>query len=346
MTTKTDRTPIPSADAWFAGGARLAYDPAARRLEREAPPGAGGLRVFIRREGAASRHATFLGGFPDGSYGWARTAAHLPPPSEVSRLFVEYVGQGDSDKPRRHPYGTLERADLVEAAWAAYDVRETALVCFDYSSLVAMEILDRRLSGRVAASTGPRITGVFIFNGGLFTDSHSHPWDTTPLLRSPLGAQATWAAQRSRFIFGQMAQSLWSKDYRVSRDEIDELFNVVTRRDGAAFLHFGAGFVAEHKSRLRRLDFARLFRAYKDAMPFMVGGSTLDPFEPKQVRKARRLLEPEGLMVRELPGGHLTTSEQPAPLAGLIREFLAAVEAKPRSAPTRAAHRTGTKTSA
>ena len=55
---------------------------------------------------------TVLPGFPDGSYGWAQVDRMLgdgPGP----RLYVEPVGQGDSDKPRHYPYSTIERADLV-----------------------------------------------------------------------------------------------------------------------------------------------------------------------------------------------------------------------------------------
>src|SRR6185312_1611197 len=44
--------------------------------------------------------------------------------------------------------------------------------------------LARTASGEDA---GPVITAVFMMNGGLFADAHTHPWQTTPLLRTPLG---------------------------------------------------------------------------------------------------------------------------------------------------------------
>ena len=91
-----------------------------------------------------------------------------------------------SDKPKDYAYSTAERTDLVEAIWRDFGVRSTTLVAFDFSSLVVLEHPRRRLerAERGEPASGPDIRGVFIFNGGLFTDGHSHhPWYTTPVLR-------------------------------------------------------------------------------------------------------------------------------------------------------------------
>ena len=60
-----------SADAWFAGGERVGYDPKAHTIfaredvAREDAP----LRVFLRQEGDPAHAVSFLPGFPDGSFG-------------------------------------------------------------------------------------------------------------------------------------------------------------------------------------------------------------------------------------------------------------------------------------
>src|SRR5712692_1429272 len=171
----------PSAQAWFAGGERVGYDPKARAIVRA--QGAA-LNVFLRRVGDLAHAVSFLPGFPDGSFGWAKVL-HLPSAAEMPKLFVEYVGMGDSDKPKDYAYSTAERTDLVEAIWRDLSVQSTTLVAFDFSSLVVLEHLRRRLERleRGEPPGGPDIRGVFIFNGGLFTDGHTHPWYTTPLLR-------------------------------------------------------------------------------------------------------------------------------------------------------------------
>src|SRR5260370_5567209 len=81
--------PTPSARAWFAGGERFGYDPGARAIvaAQDAP-----LKIFLRREGDLAHAVSFLPGFPDGSFGWAKVRPHLPSADEMPKLFVVYVG--------------------------------------------------------------------------------------------------------------------------------------------------------------------------------------------------------------------------------------------------------------
>ena len=90
----------------------------------------------------------------------------------------------------------------------------------------------------------------------------------------------------------------------------------IAAQDGAA-----AGFVADHKAQGDRLDFGRLFTAYRDQFPFLVGGSDEDPFEHRQVDLAEERLGRLDLQIERLSGGHLTTNEQPEALAALIAKF-------------------------
>jgi pimeloyl-ACP methyl ester carboxylesterase len=312
--------PAPSAQAWFAGGARAGYDPKARAIvaAQDAP-----LNVFLRREGDLTHAVSFLPGYPDGSFGWAKVLPHLPDAAAMPKLFVEYAGMGDSGKPKDYSYSTAERTDLLEAIWRDLGVQTTTLVAFDFSSLVVLEHLQRRLerSGRGQPAGGPDIRGVFIFNGGLFTDGHSHPWYTTPMLRR----LPSWARRGlgpfTRFKRLAGVRTLWSEGYRVTDTEIRELYNAMDRHDGLFYLAAAAGFVADHKAQGGRLDFGRLFKAYRDRFPFLIGGSNEDPFEHRQIDLAQKRLGKLGLQIERLPGGHLTTNEQPEALAGLIAKF-------------------------
>ena len=313
--------PTFSAEAWFARGNRVGYDPKTRILVRD---GDAPLKVFLSREGDAAHAVTFMPGFPDGSFGWAKVRPHFPNAAEMPKLFFDFVGMGDSDKPKDYAYSTAERANLVEAIWRDLSVQSTTLVTFDFSSLVVLEILRRRLerSERGEPAGGPKIRGVFTFNGGLFTDGHSHPWYTTPMLRR----LPNRARQRLGRPFGLFKRTpgirvMWSKGYRVTDSELRELHGALDRHDGLFYLAAGAGFVADHRAQGERLDFGQLFRAYHDQFPFLVGGSDQDPFEHRQVDLAEERLGTLGLSIVRLPGGHLTTHEQPEALAALIREF-------------------------
>jgi pimeloyl-ACP methyl ester carboxylesterase len=320
-TAITDRAVYrgPSAQAWFADGERVGYDPKARAIvaAQDTP-----LKTFLKREGEVSHAVTFLPGYPDGSFGWAKVRPHLPNEAEMAKLFVEYVGMGDSDKPKDYAYSTAERTDLVEALWRDFSVQSTTLVAFDFSSLVVLEHLRRRLerAERGQPAGGPAIRGVVIFNGGLFTEGHSHPWYTTPILRR-LPKRAWRELGRSFRLFNIMTRVMWSKGYRVTDAEVRELQNTMSRRDGLFYLAAAAGFVADHKAQGDRLDFGRIFNAYRDQFPFLVGGSDKDSFEHRQIDLAEERLGKLGLQIERLPGGHLTTNEQPEALAALIAKF-------------------------
>src|SRR5246500_5185120 len=216
----------PSAQAGFAVGERVGYDPKARAIvaAQDAP-----LKTFLKREGGVSHAVTFLPGFPDGSFGWAKVRPHLPNAAELPKLFVEYVGMGDSDKPKDYAYSTAERTDLVEALWRDLSVQSTTLVAFDFSSLVVLEHLRRRLerAGRGEPAGGPAIRSVFIFNGGLFADGDSPPWyPPPPILRTP--PKRVWRGlARSFTLFKMMAGVMWSKGYQVMDAEVRELQNTM-----------------------------------------------------------------------------------------------------------------------
>lgn len=321
-------TLITAAD-WFGGGRRVPYDLGYHRI-LTAPDDVSDLStphlmVFERVVGApdaSGRWITMLPGYPDGSYDYARVNALLAG-DLAPRLYVEYVGQGDSDKPSDYHYSTLERADLVEAQWQAHGVRHTFVATFDYSSLVLMELLARqqeRLSRGEQLTT--RIESVLIANGGLFAGAHSHPWQTTPLLKTPLGALSMRRAQRSPAFFVNIMRNarMYAPEYSVTDAELLEMYDAITRRDGAAFLHRAAGFAVEHKAHARRWDFAQLYHALRDSVSFCIVGSEEDVFEPRQIVAARKRLGADGLDIRMLPGGHLITAEHPDLLAALIHE--------------------------
>jgi pimeloyl-ACP methyl ester carboxylesterase len=242
----------------------------------------------------------------------------------MPKLFLDYVGMGDSDKPKDYAYSTSERADLVEAIWRGLGVQSTTLVAFDFSSLVVLELLRRRLerSERGEPASGPGIRGVFIFNGGLFTDGHTHPWYTTPMLRR-LPTRARRGVGRPFALFKRMpgVREMWSRGYHVTGAELRELHSAMDRHDGLFYLAAAADFVADHKAQGDRLDFGHIYYAYRDQFPFLVGGSDEDPFEHRQIDLAQERLGNSGLQIERLPGGHLTTNEQPAALAALIERF-------------------------
>ena len=85
-----------TAEQWFALGERVPYDCRAKRILRpgDATDSPDIVHVFQRvvRDGPPSEKAvwaTFLPGFPDGSFGWARIDRYLATDELVPRIFVE-----------------------------------------------------------------------------------------------------------------------------------------------------------------------------------------------------------------------------------------------------------------
>jgi len=235
---------VVSAEEWFSGGERLPYDPERASFDDGSP-----LRVFVRHASGAGTTLTFLPGWPDGSFGWAKVDAQLAERSDAGRLFLDYVGHGDSDKPLEHPYSTSERADLVEALWRARSIEATVVVAFDYSCIVGLELLARRVERRRAGEDpGTVIHTCLLANGGLFADGHTHPWFTTPLFKSRAGGPLMRAGQHSRRAFAPFFRPVFSRSYRVTAAEVEQAYRAISRRDGVRVLPATAAFVDEPAS--------------------------------------------------------------------------------------------------
>jgi pimeloyl-ACP methyl ester carboxylesterase len=236
-----------SAEEWFSGGERLPYDPQRARFDDSSA-----LRVFVRHASGDGTTLTFLPGWPDGSFGWAKVDALLAERSDAGRLFLDYVGHGDSDKPLDHPYSTYERADLVEAVWRARSVDATVVVAFDYSCIVSLELLARRIERkRAGEDPGTVIRACLLANGGLF-DGHTHPWFTTPLFKSRAGGAFMSVGQRSRRAFAPFFRPVFSRSYRVTAAEVEQAYRAISRRDGVRVLPATARFVDEHREHAAR----------------------------------------------------------------------------------------------
>jgi pimeloyl-ACP methyl ester carboxylesterase len=302
-----------SAEEWFSGGERLPYDPERASFDDGSP-----LGVFARHASGGGTTLTFLPGWPDGSFGWAKVDAELAERGNRDRLFLDYLGHGDSDKPLDYTYSTYERADLVEALWGAKSVEATVVVAFDYSCIVSLELLARRIERqRAGEDPGTVIPACLLANGGLFADGHTHPWFTTPLFKSPAGGPLTWVGQHSGRAFAPIFRSVFSRSYRVSAAEIEQAYQAISRRDGVRVLPATAAYVDEHREHAARWDLRRIAAELGGAVRFHVVGSSEDRFEARQLGLARERLG-DAVESTELPGGHLATAEQPGRLVQLI----------------------------
>jgi len=319
-----------TANQWFSGGSRIPYDPDTGKVSgnKAAPAASNTIHVFkkVCKDISADENsawASFLPGWPDGSYGWAKVDQQLTGKNIGHRLFFDHVGHGGSDKPVDYPYSTTERADMVEALWQSEGIKSTFVFAFDYSSIVTLELLARQ-QDRLDAGENlvTKIEGVLLINGGLYADGHTHPFMSTPILKSWMGNMITSIAQRFKPVFAEITSSLWSKGFQVTSAEIDELYNAIGRRNGIKLMARTADFLKDHIQNAERLNLSRLFQSSKDMVSFHVVGSEEDQFEGRQAILANERLGNQGLSVEIIPGGHLSTSEKPELLAKFILDVV------------------------
>ncbi|PYU35418.1 MAG: hypothetical protein DMG28_02775 [Acidobacteria bacterium] len=122
---------------------------------------------------------TLLHGFPSSSWDYAKVLLGLE--AEFRVVAFDFLGFGNSDKPRSSRYMIHQQADLTEAVWRHFSVRRTAIVAHDYGVSVAQELLACREQGAEAVE----VSGITFLNGGLYADLH-RPLAVQRLLRKPL----------------------------------------------------------------------------------------------------------------------------------------------------------------
>ena len=334
MTNPTDT--FVSADDWFATGKRVHFD---HKRKEIAPEKRKDCTVPVFRRVVIPQHSnpdamwlTMLPGFPHGSYGYAKVETLLQSNrnlnADIPRLYVEYVGQGNSDKPKEgYAYSTIERANLVEAHWKNQGVKTTVLVSLDFSSLVMLELLQRQKAREAKGIRYPRIEHVLSVNGGYFADGHSHGVMNTPVVKSTFGPMSASAAQRSTMVFNKMLVPLYSKEYRKNnskafKQEIKDVQKAIRLHQGSKIMPQMTSFVEEHKTRADRWNLQTIYQTYcrEQGISFLIMKSEEDPFEGDQMDLVRDRMKAYKNKVRteKLRGGYVAASEQAGVLVSRI----------------------------
>lgn len=283
---------IVRAADWWAGGSRIA--------------GPAGHRVFVREGGPADAPLlTFLHGFPTSSLDWAGMFSRLE--GERRLLAPDFLGFGDSDKPRPHRYSLLEQADAVEAAWTRFGVSRTAIVAHDYGVSVAQELLARRDDGDLPVE----VTAVAFLNGGMIPSLHralpiqkllAHRV-TGPLL-TRLTTERTFRAGMRRVIARPIADA-----------ELHEHWLALVNRGGRDLGHALLAYIDERRRYAKRWEEA-IVRA---DVPLRFVWGPLDPVSGAHMLAELRLRRPDAA-VTELAGvGHYPQLEDPEAVARELR---------------------------
>jgi pimeloyl-ACP methyl ester carboxylesterase len=282
------------AERWLASGERI-------ELELDS----GSWDVFVRTAGSGP-WLTLLHGFPTSSWDWAPVAQILEPRFRV--LTFDFLGFGDSDKPRDHEYSIGEQANVTEALWRRLGIEETGLVGHDYGATVAQELLARAEEG----TFDPRLNGVVLLNAGLYVEL-ARPLLIQRLLAAPLAGRllAYLVTERA---FSRSLSSVFSDSHQPTAADLHQQWQLVRRRDGVAvtpkLLHY---------MRERRANAARWEGALEGtAVPRRLVWGMADPRSGDQITDHARQRIPSLDVVALDDVGHYPQLEAPERVATAI----------------------------
>jgi pimeloyl-ACP methyl ester carboxylesterase len=264
--------------------------------------------VFVRVEGPDDgRWVTFLHGFPTCSYDWEPIVEPLAAAGNRLLLF-DFLGFGDSDKPRE-PYSYADQVAIVRGLWSRYGVDSTAVVAHDYGVTVAQELL---------ASGDPEVERVAFLNGGMFAHLH-RPIRVQKLLRMPVIGALVARLANERSLASSM-RTIFSAEHQPSDEELHELWLGVARRDGSRNYHRLIRYIDERRANADRWGGAI---ASTDRPLLFVWGDA-DPISGAHMVVEARRRAPGARFETRADIGHYPQLEDPAWVAGSLREFLSA----------------------
>lgn len=251
---------------------------------------------------------TLIHGFPTSSMDWAKV---LPQLSEHFTVLVfDFVGFGDSSKPKDYNYSTFERADLVEKIWKRLAIQSTSVVAHDFGSTVLLELLYRQKNDLLSAN----IENAVLLNGGLFTDLHRPLMAQKALLNPYFGP--LFSKLITYKIFSKQVRS--SLGIQIDESELKETWKSINNRDGLRNYHKLIRYILDRRENRNRWE--PLISDNRTPKKFIWG--LKDPISGAHMLEEIVKRNPEALVARLSDVGHFPQLEDPKKVADEILSFL------------------------
>ncbi len=275
-------------ESWFESGERV-------RVEL----GGDSFEIFCRTSGSGP-WLTLLHGFPTSSWDWAKVAPALEQRFRV--LCFDFLGFGDSDKPRRHRYSIAEQADLTEALWRQFGIGETVLVGHDYGATVVQELLARE-------RTAARVSSVILLNAAVYVRL-ARPLVIQRLLASRIAGPLVARAVSER-VFRKSLASVISPQHPLGEHELHQHWQVLERRGGAQLSHRLSHYMPDRRRHATRWEAA----LEHQRVPLRFIWGMADPRSGAHIAREIRRRLPAAPFVGLDDVGHYPQLEVPEPVA-------------------------------
>jgi pimeloyl-ACP methyl ester carboxylesterase len=260
----------------------------------------GSFEIFCR-VGGSGPWLTALHGFPTSSWDWAGVAPLLE--RRFRMIYLDFIGFGDSDKPRDHRYSIFEQAHLTEALWRHLGVEDTSIVAHDYGATVAQELLAR---DRTSAS----ISAVVLLNAALYVRL-ARPLVLQRLLANRVSGPivARVATERT---FRRSFASIFSAEHPIGEAELHEHWLVMQRRGGSARVsHLLSHYIDDRRRHAVRWE-AALEHTHA---PLRFIWGMADPRSGAHIAREIRRRLPEARLIALADVGHYPHLEVPTVVA-------------------------------
>lgn len=268
-------------------------------------------RIFAIERGAThpGTPVLVLHGFPTSSWDFADAIELLAERRRV--IAFDFLGYGLSAKPPSASYSLFEQADIALAVARAHDLSRVHLVAHDMGTSVATELIARR-----EWKTLPlELETLTLTNGSVHVDL-AHLTLGQKLLRSPAGP--LFARLNNRRSFGVQIRRICAK--KPSEQELDAMWELVTRDDGAArlpqlirYVDERYRFYARWIQPLTRLD-----------VPTLIAWGEQDPVAVMAIARALAGEIPGAKLVTFPELGHWPQLEDPSRVVQTIEQFWSA----------------------
>ena len=241
----------------------------------------------------------FLHGFPSCSLDFHRVVDRL---AASHRLIVhDHLGFGLSAKPRGEDYSLFAQAERAIALWRELGVESGHVLGHDYGTSVATEILARHETGELPFE----LTGMTLCNGSIHLEMARLRFSQR-LLRTPLVGEA-FARLASRAFFRSRMRALWGDPARAATEDLDALFDALTRAGGRRVLTRLIGYLEERTRHTERWIGA----LERSEVPIHVLWGTEDPVAVKAIAERLAAEIPDARLSWLAGVGHYPMLEAP-----------------------------------
>ncbi len=187
-----------------------------------------GRNLFVVDTGGVKPALVLLHGYPTSSHDFHLV---LPVLAERYRVIVhDHLGFGYSDKPYDYSYSLHEQADFALGLWKYLGVESAHLVAHDYGTSVATEILARWNLGFRPVP----LKSLTLCNGSVHIELAKLRVIQKLLRNRTLGPLV--ARLSSKRVFARNMKALWSDPSRLSPEDVDTMWDLLTRDGGKKLL--------------------------------------------------------------------------------------------------------------